>query len=373
MREAAWGRASWGDVCLNLGALLPGSVPVIVNHDLSANAVDAVFTDGMAPSFLASYREYYGALNPWLDFWASEPANKVSLSERDCPSAAFRETEFYHDWLAPQGNMNAAAGVRFDVNDQNVVLMAWHYGVARADTYDRVAGQVLEGLKSAIGDAARGAAELREGLESSQRLGSLMESIDGAALLVERNRHIREANTEAAAAFRRGEVLSAAAGEVLVLRDAAAQRWLEEAVVRLVDGLPIAATTMAFSLGESVFSVSVTRAPDHAETGFGLLLLPRPRVLVVVKPLTGAPVRIDETALKITYGLSGAETRLCELLVNGRSLAEAAEILHVSEGTVRQRVKVIFHKTGTHRQGELVAVLARFGRGGWPADDVGGR
>src|SRR5690606_6923013 len=108
-------------------------------------------------------------------------------------------------------------------------------------------------------------------------------------------------------------------GDVLVLRDAAAQRWLEEAVVRLVDGLPIATTTMAFSLGESVFSVSATRAPDHAETGFGLLLLPRPRVLVVVKPLTGAPVRVDAAALKITYGLSGAETRLCELLVNGRS------------------------------------------------------
>ena len=349
--------------------MLPGSVPVIVNHDLSGSAVNAVFTDGMDPSFLASYREYYVGLNPWLDFWTNGLPNKVSLSERDSPSVAFRETEFYQDWLGPQGNMSAAAGIQVEVNPHSFVLIAWHYDVAVADRYDRVAARVLEGLKPTIVDAVRGAADLRDGLESSQRLGPLMESIDGAALLVERDRHIREANTEAAAALRRGEVL-AAAGDVLVLRDAAAQRWLEEAVVRLIDGLPIATTTMAFSLGESVFSVGATRAPDHAETGFALLVQPRPRVLVVVKPLTGAAVRVDANALKVTYGLSGAETRLCELLVNGRSLAEAAEILRVSEGTVRQRVKVIFHKTGTHRQGELVALLARFGRGGWPAEDV---
>jgi DNA-binding CsgD family transcriptional regulator len=43
--------------------------------------------------------------------------------------------------------------------------------------------------------------------------------------------------------------------------------------------------------------------------------------------------------------------------MQGRSLDEASEELHVSISTVRTHLKRIFSKTGTSRQGELVKLL----------------
>lgn len=359
MREAAWGRAAWAEACRRLVEALPGSAASIANYDLGEGTVNAVFEHGLDPGFVASYRDHYAAVNPWIDYWSNTPEGHVSVSERDSPSRAFRDSEFYVDWLAPQGNMEAAVGMRLDIDRHNTVHVAWHYDLARAPAYDGQAAAILEGLKPAILAAVRNAALLRDGLEGGLRLGAMIERIDGAALLVDRDRRIREANAEAAALLRRGDVLTGAA-DVLAMRDPAAQRWLEETVTRLVDAEPVGDTVAAFGSGDQVFRMSVTPAPDHAESDFALLVRPRPQALVVVSPLVGGPTRIDAAGLSFAFGLSAAEIRLCQALVNGRSLAEAAQLLGLSDGTVRQRVKMIFNKTRTHRQGELVALLGRF-------------
>jgi DNA-binding CsgD family transcriptional regulator len=45
----------------------------------------------------------------------------------------------------------------------------------------------------------------------------------------------------------------------------------------------------------------------------------------------------------------------------GESVQEAAVRLSISEGHARKRLKVLFHKTNTSRQGELIALLSKFG------------
>ena len=57
------------------------------------------------------------------------------------------------------------------------------------------------------------------------------------------------------------------------------------------------------------------------------------------------------------YRLSPKETRLACALARGRSLAEAAEELHLREQTARTYLKQIFLKTDTNRQVELVRLL----------------
>lgn len=61
--------------------------------------------------------------------------------------------------------------------------------------------------------------------------------------------------------------------------------------------------------------------------------------------------------LQTSYGLTPAEANLAILLMQGRSLAEAAEAKLVSKETVRSQIKSIFLKTGTRRQAELVGLL----------------
>ena len=62
------------------------------------------------------------------------------------------------------------------------------------------------------------------------------------------------------------------------------------------------------------------------------------------------------------FGLTAAETRIAIELVRGRGIKEIAAALHVAEGTIRTQLKSILAKTDTHRQADLVGLLARIGQ-----------
>jgi DNA-binding CsgD family transcriptional regulator len=59
------------------------------------------------------------------------------------------------------------------------------------------------------------------------------------------------------------------------------------------------------------------------------------------------------------YDFTPAQARVSALVFSGHSLASAAQLLHVSENTVRSHLKQIFQKTNTHGQMELVHLHAR--------------
>jgi DNA-binding CsgD family transcriptional regulator len=70
----------------------------------------------------------------------------------------------------------------------------------------------------------------------------------------------------------------------------------------------------------------------------------------------------DETTYRTAFGLTPSEAKLAAILARGRGLDEAAETLSITRESARQRLKAVFAKTDTHRQGELVALLARASR-----------
>jgi DNA-binding CsgD family transcriptional regulator len=60
-----------------------------------------------------------------------------------------------------------------------------------------------------------------------------------------------------------------------------------------------------------------------------------------------------------TFGLSRSEAKLAAIVATGRSPREAAAELGIARETARNQLKSIFAKTGTHRQGELIALLSK--------------
>lgn len=57
------------------------------------------------------------------------------------------------------------------------------------------------------------------------------------------------------------------------------------------------------------------------------------------------------------YGLTGAELRVLLALAQGLSGNEAADMLGLSESTVRSHLQRIFSKTGATRQAALLQLL----------------
>lgn len=89
------------------------------------------------------------------------------------------------------------------------------------------------------------------------------------------------------------------------------------------------------------------QASDGVEGGQCLLVdlehLPRPK----------------HRLIRDLFGLTEAEAEISCELAQGRSLSEIARLAGVSVNTVRSQLKGIFAKTGTHKQIEVVALMAR--------------
>jgi DNA-binding CsgD family transcriptional regulator len=62
--------------------------------------------------------------------------------------------------------------------------------------------------------------------------------------------------------------------------------------------------------------------------------------------------------LEALFDLTPAEAGVASLLVEGKSVDEIAGARGVMQNTIRMQLKLIFAKTGTRRQAELVKLLA---------------
>ena len=82
----------------------------------------------------------------------------------------------------------------------------------------------------------------------------------------------------------------------------------------------------------------------------------RPATCVVITDPENPPM-VDEDRLRSLFALTRAEARLAARLARGEALNEAAAGLNITYGTARTQLAVIFRKTGTNRQGELVRLL----------------
>lgn len=360
--EAAWGRATWNDVCKSFASAMPDVVPIIRNVDLPRRAVNTMFVEGIEPERIASYRQHYVTVDPWMNLVEATRHGQIRNTERYHPSASFRDSEFYNEWLSRQDNLKAATGIRIDIDPSNAIVVCLHYSVDAAPSLDGEATEVLNKLKPALIDAVRSAAMLRSHLEQKSQLGSVIEHIQGNVLLVDARRYIHQVNVAATSEMDAGQIYGSV-NNTLVLQDAIAQRWLEETIDQLLTKQGERTAVASFMTGEHVYRIRVMHTLDYGGAGFDLLVHPRPLILVNIKMLSGSSLQLDIGALQLAYGLTKAEIRLCETLANGYSLIESAHLLNITEGTVRQRTKSVFHKTGTRRQGELIARVSHFAHG----------
>jgi DNA-binding CsgD family transcriptional regulator len=90
-------------------------------------------------------------------------------------------------------------------------------------------------------------------------------------------------------------------------------------------------------------------------------------ILLIVTPLRAETPIPPLRLLHALFDLTAAECKLAGALSSGRSLRQAAAAAGIAFTTARSYLEAIFHKTGTHHQHELVALLKSV-----PPVDLGG-
>ncbi|HEY0887348.1 MAG TPA: helix-turn-helix transcriptional regulator [Ramlibacter sp.] len=107
---------------------------------------------------------------------------------------------------------------------------------------------------------------------------------------------------------------------------------------------PGGAEALVEGLDETWFT---TAAPLPGDAGL---------VLLRVAAMRQIPAGVRERLHRL-FGLSRAEAQITVQLASGWSLERIAAGRGVSVDTVRAQVRSVFHKTGMHRQGELICAV----------------
>jgi len=149
--------------------------------------------------------------------------------------------------------------------------------------------------------------------------------------------------------LRQGKLLAVCPAE------SAALRSLVASAIAVAEGRPetvgsaLQITRKSFRRPYVVSVYPLRRTSTAGREARALALLTDPETVTASLPLR----------LTALFGLSPAEAGVAERILNGQSLEQARDALHIGIEPARTHLKRVMSKTGTRRQGELVRLLLK--------------
>jgi DNA-binding CsgD family transcriptional regulator len=353
--DAAVDPALWVPFLERLEQVLRTPWCVFHVHDLARHTCDVTAEIGFDPAFRRSYEQYYVSRNAFFihgkkHLW---PGN-VCTDLRLCPDRVLFRSEFYNDWLAPQGMLR---GINATVlkTDSLVSLL----GLVRrkdADPPDRDDVTLVERLMPHLQRAVQLHRRLTDLHARERSARDALDSWPLGVILLDGKGSVLLMNKAAEDLVRRNDGLSM---ERERLR---ATRADETIRLRALIGKAIARSSLEPDAGGvTTLSRANSDRPLHllvAPLSQAAAREPRPACMVFVSDPDAAP-KSNEKYLQRLYGLTLAESKLAALLIQGKDVKDIADQLHVTLNTARTHLKRIFDKTNTKRQAELISLLLR--------------
>lgn len=145
-------------------------------------------------------------------------------------------------------------------------------------------------------------------------------------------------------------------GRRLVAIDRTAQPLLERAVARAVSRPGRLGLVPLVGPDGKRYLLQLHPAPGLARDVF---LSAQAIAVLIERDRNPPPVRLDTSAIRDAFELTGREADVAALVCEGLSIQAIAERLEIQPDTARTYLRAVLEKTDTHRQAELVALLAR--------------
>jgi DNA-binding CsgD family transcriptional regulator len=354
--EAVLDERRWRDLIEAVARGLGGHVGQVTVASLEPRVRAAVVASVGVPAGIAAVWEERHALNPWVRAARGLAVGEVARGSDLVAPADMRGTAYFCDVMAPLGMEDSLGTVllRTDRSQAHFSIGSRHYF---GEEELRRFAIVAQHLRSALSVHDRV-------LELGLRAAALDDAVDqlafGLALLDPQGR-VLLANRAIADWMRRRDGLCGQGprlGAAMPNEDRLLGRMISDAA-RIAAGESLSAPGMLAvtrpSLGRAL---QVVVAPVRGRRASALLddQGATPAVLVLAfDPEIGS--RSHELVLRRVFGLTPAECLLAAALMRGESLKLHADRSGVTRETVRSQLKAIFEKTGTHRQGELIATL----------------
>lgn len=348
--DAAVDPAGWAGVMALVRESFASDVGTLYSLDYARRRMRPIEVAGIGQRFLDSFeRCFYTNDNPSTRSPDLHRPGVVRtdqrLGEYFRDPGILRRSRYYIEWMQPQGLCHTM-GMTPQARDGMVInlslLRSADAGPFRAE---EIAGftHLQPHFRRALGMAARLEGVLESGTLSSAALDKLGQGV----VLAEISGRVLHANAAAEALLRRGAGLSLRAGR-LVAADPRAQQQLSALLHRIQD------QSVAVPRGDGERPLIVSALPIAQRRH--RFLDRQAAVMLLIHDPQNARVP-GSNLLQSLYHLTPAEARLARALIAGGGLRRAAAAAGMSYETARWYLKVLFQKTHTGRQSDLVARL----------------
>jgi len=355
---AALSPSEWPSVVQSMQGLFNANAAGIYTLDTTKASINLLGSQGVDENHLNAYSNYFVDNNPWTRVSELQIPGKIrtdhSLDEYYQRPGSYRKTEYFNEWLAPQ-DFYFSLGTNLLSHD-NINTKFYMYRPKLGRPFSK---QDITKFKHLSGHMMRA-------MEISQRLELKDAQISDALHFIDRlkfgilflNEHstVIHANHFAQMLMRTGDGLNSKAGTMHAAHRADGKKLsgIIQSALAIHKGqsedLPCTAGIRRPS-GKRPFEVTAIPLPHQASP----LSVSAAVILFISDPEQEAICPTEY--LQRRYGLTVTEAKLAQYLSRGGALREAAEHSGLSYETARWYLKIIFQKTSTRRQTELLRLL----------------
>lgn len=354
--DAAIDDRLWAGMAARIAAAFDSTSTVMKLHggDTRVRLVES--TDNLVvPERLQDWATDWHRRDLWVERSVTFGMSRIVTDHDLVSEEERRRSGYYQEWLRAL-DIHHMIGAVFPVGGDTMGVLGVHraQGAGGYDETDRrKAALLLPHLQRALRLGQKLAAAR---LTQTATLAAL-DRLDTGVLVVDRSGGIAHANALAEEILAASRDIGVLNGRLCVKRAALHDRLLSliRASADIAAGRPAAPASALTIPREGRLPLTLTTAPFGAgATRFAHL---PPRALVFLRdpehPTLSAQWLCD------LFGLTRTEAAIAVDLGRGRALGDIARRHGVGLATVRSHLKRILSKTGTNRQGEVIALIGR--------------
>jgi DNA-binding CsgD family transcriptional regulator/PAS domain-containing protein len=352
--EAASNPALWEDFLRRLGDKTGATSAALVIYD-DAQQSYALSSDwDVDPEATKLYGQHYGSLDIWGQRALSKRASLVCSSETLSASSELVHTEYYHDFLTRFGAGHGMFAL-FE-NTGSRLISCSLYRQASRGPFQVSDLEILRCLARHVQRAVKLHAKFCELKNRSESFEAALDSVPTGVVFLGARGNIVLMNRSAAESAGEKDGLLATSAGLQAERQAESDllvRTIQQAV-QSFNGPSVGGTVLVSRRTRPPLQVLVSPV-RHSTASLLLTSQLICAVAFVIDPSLRR--RPAQDILRALFGLTPAECRVALLLSDGRAPKEIANMLGVTDNTVRSQIKNIFSKTGVKRQAELIRLL----------------
>jgi DNA-binding CsgD family transcriptional regulator len=349
----------WQSLLNRLCEFEHGKAALLGSHNPVTHSMRIRKAVKVAPAYLRSYAERFGACDSWAQIKDGFHPGAVWAEDVEVEAEHEGNGAFYRDWLKPQGiaYLLRAVVARRDAKDPSDPAVLW-IAICRdseAGPYGEVEREALQSMLPHL----RRVLEIQSTVDSLRtQCRATMSTFDHlpiGVVLLDRQRRVMVMNRQAREIIKqnggtadiiRSALRHSRGPQLLPTGDGKESRISGGLVERTAD-----ASWYCTMSRRPLIAIMRRLDTDGAELG----AQEPAAALFLSDPEDEA--HIDDVMVRRLYRLTPAEARLAVLLAQGHHLDEVAGILKISIHTARTHLKRTLGKTHTARQSDLVRLL----------------